>query len=273
MHKILRAVGASRAGSTIERNFHTTETEFTHLLAGNKKLQKLGRSQSTSHLPKKFACWTPDDFDARFKDYSYLRHPNVDRRGIAETSMERWERSSSQFDELPGIKPISKAAFEISTLPNAPRKETRVLNKNQLTFSNVSYLLSKDIPGYSGGRIDVPIKYNPYDISYIMAKVCNRWVRLFTNDILVRECHDKGVHLAHMEVYSRKLRHSRRYNNGSKISADLALQQKQKEQHQFNLKKSSIGKEEETHLPDIEVNNTPINIDFNSLPTLPSTLR
>src|SRR5690606_26658523 len=72
MHKRRRPKCASRHGSIIERVFGTTETELIHTLGGNKQLQKLGRSQSTTHRPENFATWTPDEFNIKLKDYAYL---------------------------------------------------------------------------------------------------------------------------------------------------------------------------------------------------------
>ena len=62
-------------------------------------------------IQKKFALWTPDEFEALFKDYAYLSQPNINRRGISESPMERWERSAKNFDELPGTKVASEHAF------------------------------------------------------------------------------------------------------------------------------------------------------------------
>src|SRR5690606_17757187 len=118
---------------------------------------------------------------------------------------------------------------------DASRDGCRVLNKNQLHFNNISYLLSAKVAGYSGGKCRIPVKYDPYNIAHIWGRIKNRWVRLTTNDVLVRECHDKGVQLAHMEVYSRRLRHSKRYRQGPKASLALHAQNPQPEQHQFNL--------------------------------------
>ncbi|MBU2886758.1 DDE-type integrase/transposase/recombinase [Gilvimarinus agarilyticus] len=268
MHKRRRPKCASRHGSIIERVFGTTESELIHCLKGNKQLQKLGRGQSTSHHSSKRASWTPDTFNTALKDYAYLRHPHIARRGISETAQSRWDRSLSTFDECPGTKIKSEVAFILATLPNAHSKDgCRTLTNNQLHFNNVDYLLSVKVPGYSGKKCRIPVKFDPYDISYIWGKIENRWVKLTTNDVIVRECHDKGVQLAHMEVYSRKLRHGRRYRQGPKTSVTLHHHEAEAEHNQFNIGQSlttTTDRHEDAYF-------SPETIDFDSLELLPST--
>lgn len=268
VHKRRRPKCASRHGSIIERVFGTAESELVHCLEGNKQLQKLGRGQSTSHHSSKRASWTPDAFDTALKDYAYLRYPQIERRGISETAQSRWDRSLSSFDECPGTKPKSEAAFAIATLPDAHSKDgCRTLKQNQLQLNNITYLLSAKVPGYSGKKCRIPVKYDPYNIAHIWGRIENRWVKLSTNDVLVRECHDKGVQLAHMEVYSRRLRHSRRYRQGPKTSAALHHHEAQAEHNQFNIGQAISA------ATDIQKESSfaPAAIDFDALELLPST--
>lgn len=266
IHKRRRPKSASRHGSIIERVFGTAETELIHTLEGNKQLQKLGRGQSTSHRSEKFAKWTPDEFNTKLKDYAYLHYPTVNRRGISETPNNRWERSLKAFDEMPGTKVLSEASFFISTLPDADGDGCRVLRKNQLSFKNTTYQLTKKVPGYSGAKSSVRVKYNPYDYCHIWALVKGHWVRMTTNDELVRECHDKGIQLPHMEIFSRHLRNGRRYRKGPEQSAATHFNHPQQEQHAFNMSNSSIG------APDPQENEilpTNYSIDIKSIDILP----
>lgn len=266
MNKRRRPKSASRHGSIIERVFGTTESELIHTLAGNKQLQKLGRGQSTTHKSEKFAAWTPDEFNTRLKDYTYLHYPTVNRRGISETPQNRWDCSLKKFDEMPGVKVLSEASFFISTLPDADGDGHRVIRKNQLSFRHTTYLLSKKVPGYSGARASVRVKYNPYDYCHIWALIEGHWVKMTTNDVLVRECHDKGIKLPHMEIFPRHLRNGRRYRKGPKQSAAIHFNNPQQEQHDFNIKNSAIG------VPDAvedEVLSACYSIDIQSIEILP----
>jgi putative transposase len=266
MNKRRRPKSASRHGSIIERVFGTTESELIHTLAGNKQLQKLGRGQSTTHKSEKFAVWTPDEFNTRLKDYAYLRYPTINRRGISETPQNRWDCSLKKFDEMPGTKVLSETSFFISTLPDADGDGYRVIKKNQISFRHTAYLLSKKVPGYSGAKSSVRVKYNPYDYCHIWALIEGHWVKMTTNDVLVRECHDKGIQLPHMEIFSRHLRNGRRYRKGPKQSAAIHFNHPQLEQHSFNTKNSNIG------LPDTTENealSTNFSIDIQSIEILP----
>ena len=245
IHKRRRPKGASRAGSIIERNFGTAETQLIHRLAGNRQLQKMGREQSSTHRPEKFATWTPDEFDTLLKNYAYHQHPLINQRGISETPIERWDRSEAMFDELPGTKVMSERAFYISTMPDVDGKGTRQLRQNQLVLKGATYLLSKPVPGYSGKTQNVPVKYDPYDISYVWACVNNHWVQLGTNDTLIRECFDRKVRLAHLEVFPRRIRNGRRYRTGAKQAVAAEFTNLQPEQQAFNIHQATIGESKE----------------------------
>ena len=266
-----RQKGACRAGSIIERVFGITETELIHTLKGNKQLQKLGRGLSNTHKPHKFAKYTPDQFEAKFKNYAYHDHPMIDRKGIFEQPKARWNHSRSKFDELPGIKVTSQAKLFLATLPDSNKSGMKVLNKNTIRCNGFSYSLMNSVPRYDGEKISVRVKYDPYDPydpSYIMACIANHWTRLLTNDELVRECIDRGIRLTHMEVYSRHLRSSRRYRNGPRRSAGLAQSLSHNEQHDFNVKKATTimsSEEGSVEIPAPEE----IKVNINTLPTLP----
>lgn len=215
-----RPPGAARHGATIERMFGTTEQQLIHLLQGNKKLQKLGRGQSTSHSPKKSAIWTPDEFFLLFRDWAYFDHPHLNNRGIREPPQERFDRSLAAFDAMPGIEVDSPTLFFITTLPDAPNNPMRRLKQNQMEFKGITYRLSIDVPGYDGEKIRVHLKYDPYNLSYVYACILDRWVKLMTNDVLVRECHERGIILPHMEVYPRQTRQNKRKKE--QVRASLA---------------------------------------------------
>lgn len=266
INKRRRPKSASRHGSIIERVFGTTESELIHTLDGNKQLQKLGRGQSTSHKSEKFAAWTPDEFNNRLKNYAYLHYPTVNRRGISETPQNRWNFSLKKFDEIPGTKVLSEASFLISTLPDADGKEFKTLRQNQLIFRSTTYVLSKKVPGYSGGKTQVRVKYNPYDYCHIWALVEGYWVKMTTNDVLVRECHDKGIQLPHMEIFSRHLRNSRRYRKGPQQSAAIHFNNPEHEQHTFNARNSGLGV---PALQEMEKPSTNFSIDAQSIEILP----
>lgn len=238
INKRRRPSAASRHGSVIERTFHTTESELIHKLAGNKQLQKLGRGQSLTHKPEKFATWSPDEFYELFEDYVYHQYPITIRRGIAEKPKDRFARSLATFDECPGIKIESEAMFYLSTLPQVDRDGKRMLSKNQIVYKDMSYLLSVKVAGYDGEKIRVAVRYDPYDLSYIWACVKETWVRLSTNDVLVRECLDKGIRLPHLEVIPRRMRYRQSYRKGPEKPLQGVKNIKEREKNLFAQRKS-----------------------------------
>ena len=220
IHHRNRPTAQPRHGSVVERVFGIAETELVHTLEGNKQLQKLGRGLSPSHNPKKFAVLTPDEFYAELADYAYLYYPKRNRRSISERPIDRVQRSLSQFDEHPGVKVASQQSFYISTLPEPKDKEGfRTINKNQIEFRQTNYRLSERVRDYDGRKRSVKIKYDPYDPRYILAQFSSGWVKLLTNDHLIRECYDKGVRFPHLEVMPRKTRDGQRYRNDPLIAA------------------------------------------------------
>ncbi|ACR13076.1 Integrase core domain protein [Teredinibacter turnerae T7901] len=236
MHKRRRPVGYSRHGSNIERIFGIAETEFVHCLLGNKQLQKLGRSLSSTHNPKKLAVWQPDDFFIALKEYAYFAYPNVHRSGICDTPENRFKQSIAQFDEKPGTKVKSEKHFYFATLPDIKggKDGKIVILKNQVKYKNINYLLSKSIPGYHGEKRRVRAKYDPYDIRFIWALIDKIWVQLNTTDLLLRECFDKGVRYPHLEVYARNLKQKRLYLKGKSSPGISMASLEQKEMLLFS---------------------------------------
>jgi len=232
IHHRNRPTAQPRHGSVVERVFGITETEFVHTLEGNKQNQKLGRGLSPSHNPERFAALTPDEFYDALADYVYLQYPLKNRRSISERPSDRMQRSLSQFDDPPGIKVASEQGFYIATLPEPKEKDGfRTINKNQIEFRHITYRLSEQVHDYDGRKKKIKIKYNPYDLRYILARFSSGWKRLFTNDHLVRECYDKGIRFPHMEVMPRKTRDGQRYRNDPKTAAQSFTETLAKENH------------------------------------------
>lgn len=239
IHKRRRPVGYSRHGSGIERTFGISETELIHHLEGNKQLQKLGRSLSSTHNPNKSAIWTPDDFAFALHEFAYHIYPLTMRAGIADTPEHRFTQSVESFDDLPGVIPSSKSEFFIRTLPDTKGKNgMKSLNKNQIKFNHLLYRLSRRVEGYNGEKTSVKVKYDPYDIRTIWAKVNNQWVELHTVDTLVRECYDKGIQYAHLEVHGRTSKQALAYRKGKAKPKPSITTPQDIEKAQFSIEKN-----------------------------------
>ncbi|GAA6167913.1 hypothetical protein [Sessilibacter corallicola] len=259
IHKRRRPVGYSRHGANIERIFGISESEFIHLLEGNKQLQKLGRSLSSTHNPKKEAIWSPSDFAVAVHEYAYQLYPQTFRAGIADTPQHRFTQSLENFDSLPGVVPSSKADFFIRTLPNSRGKDgMNSLNKNQIKFNHLLYRLSKRVDGYNGQKTKVKVKYDPYDVRSIWAKVNNQWVELNTIDPLVRECYDKGIQYAHLEVHGRTRTQARAYRHGNSRPLAVYSNPHEREKAEFSIEQNQTDATDKQSIPtdfQIEIEN------------------
>lgn len=261
-----RPKSSYRHGTTIERRFGVSQQQFIHNLQGNRKLKKYGRGQSPSHDSTRLAIWTPDEFFQELKDYIYETFPKIPSRGIKETPQDRFDRSRSAFEETPGVRIEAPHIFNFKTLPT--HKTLITLHKNQLEFQGISYRLEKPVDGYEFGKIKVAVKYDPYNCLYIYIELNNRYVRMFTQDEIVRSCFDKGIILGFIEIYSRKIRHSRTYRKGSEALLQAHQNIQEKEERLFNQKNAILNQHKTTtSTHDQEAQST--EIDFDSLTIIP----
>lgn len=200
-----RPGGQPRQGASVERAFGTITKGLIHSLPGNTKANKHGRAQTRkTHAPELHASLTLDELQRELIDALYEVYAHRRSKGTLEAPAERMERLLASVGERSFKRIRYDENFIRMTLP-APKTPTRKFRTNRpITVTHIEYfgdVLRK--PEFDQTR--VPVKYDPYDISYIYIEVDHQWHRLETTNRLCREYLERGILFAHDEIGARGL--------------------------------------------------------------------
>ena len=178
--KKLRPAADPRFGSTCERLFGTTNTQFIHNLAGNTKITKTVRIVTKSVNPKALALW---DFSGLlehlevflFEKYEIVSHPALSQpprdafnHGMATTGTRQHRRVAYDL------------SFIMSALPTTRKGTVRIRPGRGFVLEEFTYWNdSFHDPALSNK--DIPVRYDPFDKGTAWVFVKGRWVECHSN--------------------------------------------------------------------------------------------
>jgi hypothetical protein len=264
VERMHRVKGEPRYGSLIEKINATSQSQFVKNLLGNTTNLLMARTLSSTHYPENHAVWTPDAFDDQLGEWFYNVYPSNTHLGIHERPMDRMARSLATT----GARTIRLFAYDeqflLETLP-APKPETRSVRSGTIKLNHVIYGGEPLDDSRLWGK-SVPVRYDPYDISYIYAYVSHRWSRLQTTNQLVLDYTEREIRMAHMEVYARCRDSNREYLSVPDQMIDFLRDTHNRERHLLGLRKYN----QDRSVVDLDIahdpNLTGIKVEFPSQP-------
>lgn len=162
-----------RYGAVGERFFGTENTMLLHNLTGNTQVTKNVRQMMPNVDPKKLAVWTLPDLyplhERFFAEYDGLPH-----RELLMTPLQAWDRNIATFGTRPGRHIAYSTKFLLATCPS-PGKGTAKVTPSGVRI-NYFWFNSDVLFPLIGNQI--PVKYEPYDLSTAWAYVNRVWVPL-----------------------------------------------------------------------------------------------
>ncbi len=173
-HKKSRPASKSRFGSVIERFFGVANQRLIHNLVGNNQALQKPRSMSPSHDPRKLAVWTLPEFTnlfERFIDdaYANLIHPTL---GISPREM--MARGLALYGNRPHLLIPYTPDLILQCLPSTRSGNAMVRQGRGIKIRGILYwhaaLRDSEITG-----TQVPVRYDPFDISRAYAYVKGEW--------------------------------------------------------------------------------------------------
>lgn len=211
--KIERPASKARYGSPIERHFGISQSVFIHNLVGNTQNLSLRRSKSPSHDPRKLAVWTMDAFDNRLSQWLYDEYPVLRSHGTHETPEDRFRNSLRKVGnrEFRYIK--YDQSFILLTLPHVDRGGRKFRVGRGVALNGLSYWSAE-----AGAMVKVakkvPVKFDPYDVSYVCAYIEGAWHKLTCSHYLMREYTERELKMAHQELLVRAKTTRQKYRAG-----------------------------------------------------------
>ena len=168
-----------RYGSVIERLFGTTTTEFLHNLLGNTQAAKHPRLLTTAVDPKHQAVWQLPDLYTFLCEWAYDIYDQAEHPALGQSPRDAWAVGLAYGGERAHRRIVYDEAFRLATLPSPPRGTARVHPGQGIKVHYWSYWHEVfRLPDV--GRTEVPVRYDPFDISVAYAYVHERWVECVT---------------------------------------------------------------------------------------------
>jgi transposase InsO family protein len=192
--KKTRPAAKARFGSVMERVFETTNTQFIHNLRGNTQATRNPRTCSPSHNPKDLAVWTLADLDEALRDWIENVYSVNPKQVLGISPLKAFQQGLVDFGRREHKQVIYSDEFVIQCLPTTDKKKVKVDPRSGIQVNYSHYWCAEFSDTSLHGR-QVPVRYDPWDLSRAYAYVHHRWVLCrsehadFFSRLSIREMH------------------------------------------------------------------------------------
>lgn len=192
--KKTRPAAKARFGSVMERVFETTNTQFIHNLRGNTQATRDPRTCSPSHNPKGLAVWTLADLDEELRDWIGQVYSLNPKQMLGTSPLRAFEQGLADFGRREHKRVIYSEDFVIQCLPTTDKKKVKVDPRSGIQVNYTQYWCAEFSDTSLHGK-QVPVRYDPWDLSRAYAYVQHRWVLCrseradFFSRLTIREMH------------------------------------------------------------------------------------
>lgn len=174
--KKTRPGAQARFGSVCERLFGTTNTRFVHNLLGNTQLTRNVRQVTQAVDPKAHACWTLGRLSARLGEWAYQVYETLAHPALGQTPREALAAGLAQGGQREQRRIPYDEDFRLFTLPTTRKGTAKVVPSLGVKIGYIHYW-SEAFLDPQVERVQVPIRYDPFDAGMAYAFVQGRWVR------------------------------------------------------------------------------------------------
>lgn len=235
-----------RYGSIIERLFGTTNKQFIHSLLGNTQIAKDVRQVTKSVNPSNLAVWTLPKLKERISRYFKEVYEKLDHPALGESPISAFERGLSKH----GVRPMKfvryDEAFILSTLPSTPKGHAKVIRSRGIKINNFYYW--NDALRVTYG-LNVPVRYDPYNIAVAYAFVKGQWVRCHSQFYaLLQGRSEKELALITQEIKKRRSDHNRKIVINAQIVAAFIAESQEIELELKDMRRAAEMRIDKGHL-------------------------
>lgn len=212
--KKLRPKAKPRFGSVIERLIGTLHSQFISNLRGNTKPNRKKRQVSKSHNPKTRAVWSMLDLYVYLWQwiedvYHQTDHPELNNL----TPNQAFVKAMDDFGERNKVVIPYNEKFIATTLPTIPRKFAQVDYNDGIVHQHLEYWSPKLHQGELHKKM-VPVKFDPWDASYIYAYIKGTWIKCEAKlSALFKDRSQIEIQMASEELRKRRKDHGQGYFN------------------------------------------------------------
>lgn len=207
-----RPAARPRFGSIVERFFGTTHSEFIHTLRGNTQMTKQVRQITRHNSPKTQAVWNLGELYTYLCEYAYEVYDQLDHPSLGQSPRAAFATGMAQSGSRPQQRVTNDFTFQVLTFPSTPKGTATVQASRGIRINYLNYwaiddcFLKADIEG-----IEVPVRYDPFDVSTAYAYVNGRWVRCISEyHALFQGRSEQEIKVISAELRQQKQQHTRR---------------------------------------------------------------
>lgn len=173
-HKKSRPASKSRFGSVIERFFGVANQRLIHNLVGNNQALQKPRSMSPSHDPRVQAVWTLSAFTGLFERFVDEVYANLIHPALGVSPREMMARGLALYGNRPHMLIPYTSSLILQCLPSTRTEKAMVRLGRGIKIRGILYwhaaFRDTDVVGHQ-----VPVRYDPFDISRAHAYVKGEW--------------------------------------------------------------------------------------------------
>ena len=204
--KKTRPPAQPRFGSTCERLFGTTNTQFIHNLRGNTQITRNVRQVTKSVDPKGLAIWPLPELHGRLSGYLYEIQDTFLHPALGQTPREAFRIGMASGGARIHRMVAYNEEFMILTLPTTAKGTAKVMVSRGVKINHIYYWC--DSFRQVEGEI-VPVRYDPFDAGTAYAFVGKQWLQCHSEHFgALRGRSEREIMLATTELYRRRRNHS-----------------------------------------------------------------
>jgi transposase InsO family protein len=180
--KKTRPARKPRNGSVGERIFGTTNSQFAHVLTGNTQMMRDDIREVCAEVnPKKLALWTLSSVYDKLCEWAYEVYDQRPHWTLKQSPKEMFENGI----DVSGKRRLRGVAYDedfmIYTLPSTRKGSAKVNVPRGIKINNF-YYWCEDFRDPALAFKQVPVRYDPYDISIAYVFVHNSWVKCYSDE-------------------------------------------------------------------------------------------
>jgi putative transposase len=227
--KKTRPPAKARFGSTCERLFGTANTQFFHNLAGNTQAARNTRQMTKRVDPRNHAAWTLTDLHRMLTEYAYEVYDRLDHPALGQSPREAFETGLALTGNRTHRKITYDRDFLIFTLPTTRKGTAKVIAGRGMKINHI-YYWSEHFRNPAWSAVQVPVRYDPFDIGAAFAFVDRQWIECHSEHYASLHGHsEREVRLASEELRKRRQNHSGQFVITASALADFMKSVEQEE--------------------------------------------
>ena len=210
-----------RFGSVCERLFGTTNTRFIYNLLGNTQITRNVRQVTKSISPQEQACWTFGQFYKRLCEWAYEVYDTLEHPALGQSPRDAFAMGMARGGlRLQRLIPYDET-FRMLTLPTTRKGTAKVMTHLGVKINALCYwsdaLLNPEVE-----KMQVPVRYDPFDAGIAYAFIKGRWVQCLSEHYAIFTGRsEREIQLATAELRKRNQLHGQRLTITARKLADF----------------------------------------------------